>query len=252
MQDHGPTSSSRGLRTACVGEALSVLVDAFERNKSKEAAFSEAFEPFRGIPTSPRNKPKVAIFGDFYARDNDVFNQGLEAMIESQGGEVITTPYIDYIKATLDSMFKRMMIDRQYGEWAKFKAAVAVIAAVEKALSIRHHDAFGRPASWRNPGSLEKLRRLGIRPDHEGECFDNALKIFRILDENPDIAFFVQTNPAFCCPSIVTEAMARELEGMTGVPIVSIAYDGAGAARNDAIIPYLAFGHQARADRSSN
>jgi predicted nucleotide-binding protein (sugar kinase/HSP70/actin superfamily) len=237
-----PYELEPGLTNRRVGEALAVLVDAFERNTSKETAFSEAFEPFRMIPASPRNRPKVAVFGDFYARDNDVFNQGLEAMIESQGGEVITTPYIDYIKATLDAMFKRMMIDREYGEWAKFKAAVAVIAAVENALSIRHRHAFGRPASWRNPGSLEKLQRLGLRPDHEGECFDNALKIFRVLDENPDVAFFVQTNPAFCCPSIVTEAMARELESMTGVPIVSIAYDGAGAARNDAIIPYLAFG----------
>ena len=62
-----------------VAEALSLLVDAFENGKNKEAAFREAFEPFRKIPTSPRNKPKVAIFGDFYARDNDVFNQGLEA-----------------------------------------------------------------------------------------------------------------------------------------------------------------------------
>ena len=184
----------------------------------------------------PRNRPKVAIFGDFYARDNDVFNQGLEATIEEQGGEVITTPYIDYLKATLDAQFKRLMIDHNYGDWAKLKAVLAAVAAVETALSLRGSAAIGRPSSWSNPGSLVRLQRLGLRPDHEGECFDNALKIFRILDENPDLAFFIQTNPAFCCPSIVTEAMARELETVTGVPIVSIAYDGVGAARNLSLI----------------
>jgi hypothetical protein len=166
-------------------------------------------------------------------------------VIEDAGGEVITTPYIDYIKATLDSMFKRLLIDRSYGEWAKMKATVAVIAAVEKSLSLRDHATFGRPASWRNPGFLDKLERLGIRPDHEGECFDNTLKIFRILEEHPDIAFFVQANPAFCCPSLVTEAMAREIERVAGVPIVTITYDGTGAPKNDAIIPYLAFGNRA-------
>ena len=237
-----PYELEKGATNRLVDQALGILKRAFEENTGKEAAFREAFEPFREVPTSPRDRPKVAIFGDFYARDNDVFNQGLEAMIEEHGGEVITTPYIDYIKATLDSQFQRLMIDRNYGDWAKLKAVLAAVAAVEKSLSLRGSAALGRPTSWRNPGSLERLQRLGLRPDHEGECFDNALKIFRILDENPDIAFFVQTNPAFCCPSIVTEAMARELETVTGVPIVSIAYDGAGAARNDAIIPYLAFG----------
>lgn len=35
--------------------------------------------------------------------------------------------------------------------------------------------------------------------------------------------------------------MAREIERVTGVPIVTLTYDGTGAAKNDAIVPYLAF-----------
>jgi predicted CoA-substrate-specific enzyme activase len=236
-----PYELERGSVDRLLASASAMLVEAFERNLGKEGVFRGAFDPFRAVPTGPRDRPKVAIFGDFYARDNDVLNQGLEARIEGAGGEVITTPYIDYIKATLDSQFKRLLIDRSYGEWARMKATLAVVAAVEKALSLRVHSTFGKPASWRNPGYAEKLERFGIRPDHEGECFDNALKIFRILDENPDIAFFVQANPAFCCPSIVTEAMSRDIERVTGVPIVTITYDGTGAPMNDAIVPYLAF-----------
>ena len=37
------------------------------------------------------------------------------------------------------------------------------------------------------------------------------------------------------------EAMAGEIERKTGVPIVSITYDGTGGNKNDAIIPYLKF-----------
>ncbi len=49
----------------------------------------------------------------------------------------------------------------------------------------------------------------------------------------------VQANPAFCCPSIVTEAINAEIESVTGVPVVTITYDGIGAPKNDVVIPYI-------------
>jgi hypothetical protein len=70
---------------------------------------------------------------------------------------------------------------------------------------------------------------------------DNILKVFYIKRHYPDVSLFVQTSPAFCCPSLVTEAMAKEIENNTGVPVVSITYDGTGGNKNEAIIPYLKF-----------
>jgi hypothetical protein len=49
----------------------------------------------------------------------------------------------------------------------------------------------------------------------------------------------VQTNPAFCCPSLVTEAMTNEIKRLTGVPVVTLTYDGTDDYKNDIIIPYL-------------
>jgi hypothetical protein len=51
----------------------------------------------------------------------------------------------------------------------------------------------------------------------------------------------VQTNPSYCCPSLVTEAMADRIERITGVPIVTIEYDGTGGSKNDDVIPYLKY-----------
>ena len=70
---------------------------------------------------------------------------------------------------------------------------------------------------------------------------DNILKIYYITKYHPDVALFVQTNPAFCCPSTITEAMAADIVKKTGVPIVSITYDGTGGNKNESIIPYLKF-----------
>ena len=35
--------------------------------------------------------------------------------------------------------------------------------------------------------------------------------------------------------------MAKEIENKTGVPVVSITYDGTGGNKNESIIPYLKF-----------
>jgi hypothetical protein len=70
---------------------------------------------------------------------------------------------------------------------------------------------------------------------------DNVLKVHYIKKHHPDVALFVQASPAFCCPSLVTEAMTRKIEALTGVPVVSITYDGTGGVRNDAVIPYLKY-----------
>jgi hypothetical protein len=85
------------------------------------------------------------------------------------------------------------------------------------------------------------LARYGVRIEHTGESMDNLLKVHYIKKHHPDVTLFVQASPAFCCPSLVTEAMARRIEAVTGVPVVPITYDGTGGNKNDGIIPYLAY-----------
>jgi hypothetical protein len=67
------------------------------------------------------------------------------------------------------------------------------------------------------------------------------LKIHYIKKHYPEVALFVQASPAFCCPALVTEAMAHEIERKTNTPVVSITYDGTGGSKNDVIIPYLKY-----------
>jgi hypothetical protein len=51
----------------------------------------------------------------------------------------------------------------------------------------------------------------------------------------------VQTNPAFCCPGLITEAMAPRIEEYTGIPIVTLNYDGTNKNINSKIRPYIKF-----------
>jgi hypothetical protein len=77
-----------------------------------------------------------------------------------------------------------------------------------------------------------------------GETVDNILKIENLIRSYDDISLFVATNPAYCCPSLVTEAMSASIEKMTGIPVVSIEYDGTRGAKNEDVIPYLQLGKE--------
>ena len=95
------------------------------------------------------------------------------------------------------------------------------------------------PAFDASPQAI--LAEYNVRVEHTGEAMDNLLKVFYITRHHPDVALFVQASPAFCCPSLITEAMAREIEEKTGVPVVSVTYDGTGGAKNEVILPYLEY-----------
>ena len=65
------------------------------------------------------------------------------------------------------------------------------------------------------------------------------MKIFYLIENYPEISLFVQTNPSYCCPALVTEAMTARIKELTGVPIVTLTYDGTSSQMNDAIVPYI-------------
>jgi hypothetical protein len=121
---------------------------------------------------------------------------------------------------------------------------LTAVSAAERSFYSRAGLEVKDSGSWNNDGSARTMELFGLRPELSGECMDNALKILRIVREHPDTALLVQANPAFCCPSIITEAMAAEIERVTGVPVVTITYDGTGSPRNDSIAPYLAFARE--------
>jgi hypothetical protein len=105
---------------------------------------------------------------------------------------------------------------------------------------------LGEPMATFDDPPEKILAQFGVRIEHTGESLDNLLKVHYIKKHHPDIALFVQASPAFCCPSLVTEAMARRIEEVTGVPVVPITYDGTASPKNNSIIPYLQYPRTAK------
>lgn len=234
-----PYEINKGETDRTVRESVKVLESAFLGGKSMDKAVAEVIGLIDNIPHIKGKRPKVGLFGDFYVCDNDIMNQRLNHAIEEAGGEVITTPYTDYVKMSLDNSIRRTIYRGEYLKAAQHRLISSCLKLLEDKY-YRYFEKYLGPQKIINPRNLEKhLERFNISSYHSGESYENILKIFYILENYPDVSLFIQANPAFCCPSLVTEAMTGEIRKLTGVPVVTLTYDGTDDYKNDVIIPYL-------------
>lgn len=222
------------------------LIGVFEGKQNRLTALREMVADFDLIPRTETPRPKIAIFGDLYVRDNDVMNQNLIRRIEEAGGEALTTPYSDYVKIIAGPHFGRLWKRREYKNLARLRLVLAAVQQLERRYHREIEHYVGPPVEWRRPGIEAELDRFGLVIEQEGESHENALKILHLINRYPDISLFVQTSPAFCCPSLVTEALGAAIERIAGVPIVTVTYDGTEGDKNAVVVPYIKFPRQAK------
>ncbi|MBN1837770.1 MAG: hypothetical protein JW820_18070, partial [Spirochaetales bacterium] len=242
-----PYEAQAGATDRGIAEAREQFVEAFRGRRSRLQTLREVIGRLESIPLTVGSgsggpgRPKVAIFGDLYVRDNDVMNQDLVHWIEAAGGEVVTTPYSEYMRIIAEAYFRQWAKQGTILPVLKNKALLAAIRMAERRFFPLYESYVSPPESFHHPEVERELQMFNLRLELSGESYDNALKILHLLRVHPDISLFVQTNPAFCCPSLVTEGMTRRIEELTGVPVVTLTYDGTGAPRNDLIMPYLRY-----------
>lgn len=234
-----PYEIQKGQTDKVLDDALKLLCHTFEAGEDKETSIIAIMKMFMNIPVKYETRPKIGIFGDLYVRDNDVMNQNLIRFIETHGGEAITTPYYKYLKIIANSYFKKWFKEGKYISLMSNKALLTVMQAMEKKYYKYFEPILGR-AMLEVTGSYEAiLPEYGMLEEHTGESMDNILKIHHLIREHPDLKLLVQTNPAFCCPGLITDSMGQKLEKALNIPIVSITYDISGGNKNQVIIPFL-------------
>jgi predicted CoA-substrate-specific enzyme activase len=236
-----PYEKIRGTTDKAVKDSFALLYDAFKKGAPKERMLENIMEKFVSIATEKTKRTRVAIFGDLYVRDNELMNQDLINMIEKNGGEAITTPYSEYLKIVIDPFIERAFREGRYFEYAKTKFLKALIPLVEENYAVYFNRLLDESKGATGAELDDWLNKFGLSLFHRGESFENILKIHRLIHQYPDIDLFIQTNPSYCCPSLVTEAMTPRIEELTGIPVVTIEYDGTTGYKNEDIIPYLKY-----------
>ena len=236
-----PYEIEKGATDKAIKKSIEIFEDAFLGNRSKEDAVKQVVARFEWIETKKENRPKVAVFGDLYVRDNSVMNQGLIRYIEENGGEMITTPYTEIGKMVASMYYKKWFNEGSYFSVLSLKTLVATMKILEKKYMKYFERVIGEAGHIYEEAPEKILAKYNVATENTGESMENLLKIHYLTKYYPDVALFVQASPAFCCPSLVTEAMKKEIETITSVPVVSIVYDGTGGVRNDSVIPYIKY-----------
>ncbi len=238
-----PYELAPGRTDAVIEGALDRLAALFaEGDGDLSEVIREIIDEFESIPRHKHLvKPQVALFGDVYVRDNRVMNQEVVRYIEANGGEVITMPYHEFARMTANTYFRRWVRNGNLGRVLTLKPMMAALTTLERWYYRHFERALGEPMPRYDENAEDILKRFGVRVDHEGESQDNLLKTWYLSRRYPDLTLFVQLNPGFCCAGKVTEAMTRRITEVTGVPVLSLTYDGTGGFKNDAILPYLRY-----------
>lgn len=236
-----PYEKEKGLTDKIINQSVALLYNTLLGGRNKDDDLVKVISLFKKIEIVPTNRPKVAIFGDMYARDNDVFNQGLIHCIEEYGGEVITTPFNEFAKLIAGPYMRRWFLEGEFVDVIVTKTLIALVNQLEKSYYKIINEFINEPPIAGAIDYKTIYDQFDVTVQHFGESTDNLLKITALMRHYPDIALFVQTNPAFCCAGLVTEAMAPRIEEYTGVPIVTLNYDGTGKNINSKISPYIKF-----------
>lgn len=234
-----PYEVNKGETDRVTEQAVEIIANAMESGGNLEESTSKVVNLFASIEKSGSRRPKVGVFGDLYTRYNEVINQNLFKLIEDNGGEVVVTSPSELLKLTADSYIRKMLYEGIYGKSALASVLIKILPTLEK----RYDKIFSRIISVEDKAlplpPSEVLNKFGVRLEHTGESMENLLKTYALAANEPDLVLFVQANPAFCCPSLVTQAMSEKIEEVTGIPVVTVEYDGTAGYKNDPIIPYL-------------
>ena len=196
---------------------------------------------FKKIETVVESRPKVAIFGDIYVRDNDVVNKNIIKTIEESGGEAVTMPMSDFAKMIADPYTKRWFRMGLYRNAIQTRMMLSYISIQERKYVNIFNEVLQEEPQEYYVDTKELFDKYNIKLEHSGESSDNIVKTYILKKNNPDIALFIALKPIFCCAGLVTEAMSTTIEDITGVPVVTLTYDGTTKSINQKIIPHIMY-----------
>lgn len=236
-----PYEKEKGMTDKAIAQALNIFYNTLLGGRNKDDDLAKVIGMFKKIETIPARRPQVAIFGDMYARDNDIFNQQLIHCIEEYGGEVITTPFNEFAKLVAEPYIRRWFYEGQYLDVLFTKTIIVLVNQLEKRYYKLFNELLNEPALDNDFDYKNIYDNFAVKVQHCGESVDNLIKITALIKQYPDISLFVQTNPAFCCAGLITEAMSQRIEEFSGIPIVTLNYDGTGKNINQKIRPYIRY-----------
>jgi len=205
------------------------LIRVLETRGNPLPAFVSAVQAFKTIEISKTPKPLVGIVGEIYVRCNPFCNGRVIRAIERFGGEAWLSPISEWILYTSETAKRAALAGttaNMFGsplELASLWLKDRFLRGVEK----KYAEAAGDLLSARREPPVGEVIDAGERyvpVVFEGEAILTIGRAMKFIEDGA--CMVVSANPFGCMPGTISAACLAEVQRQTGVPIVSMFYDG--------------------------
>jgi predicted nucleotide-binding protein (sugar kinase/HSP70/actin superfamily) len=249
LHETRPYEVNKGETEAIYNKYLSKICEMIKsHNDAFDELLMEIHDTFNNIPKTPQKRPLIGIVGEIFVRHNVFSNEDIIRRIESLGGEVWLAPFEEWIYY-INTMALRHALSRwRYDPLSKknLKEILSILTTrfVQKKIEhkfARHFKGFLK--TLEEPSTKEVLRNASsyLHDSFEGEAI---LSIGKSIDfVKKGASGIINVMPFSCMPGTIVTALLKGLKQDTGIPYLSIAYDGTESTCSE--IQLEAFMHQA-------
>lgn len=227
------------------------------RNGAMPGFLHEMRRSFAAVPRYPQRRPLIGIIGEIFVRHNSFANEDIIRKVEALGGEVWLAPIEEWIYYVNLMAFRKSLVSfRRNASRAVLKDVVSTVIKRRVQKKIEH--SFAKPfngflRTLHEPSTQEILRNASpyLHDSFEGEAILSMGKAEDFVRKGA--SGIISAMPFGCMPGTIVGALLKALKQNTGIPSLSIAYDGVEAACSS--IHLETFMHQAAGymkDRSAN
>jgi len=207
-------------------QEIEKLCRVVETNGAFEREWVSSLKRIGSIERAGERKPLVGLVGEIYVRCNSFSNDRVIESIERYGGEAWLAPLSEWF---LYTTFLQNWRAKEDMRGLVFRGQSLVKNRYIKGIE---HDLYKKAGKWMEglaEPEIEDVVEAGreyLPVNFEGEAILTVGRTVKFIEDGAKLV--VNAAPFGCMPGTITGALFQDVQNRTGVPVVSMFYDGEG------------------------
>ncbi|RJQ49926.1 MAG: CoA protein activase [Nitrospiraceae bacterium] len=249
LHETRPYEAGKGETDALYQEYLKKIRKALKSgNGDIPELFRSIKKSFSEVKKTGAKKPLIGVIGEIFVRHNVFANENLIRKVEEMGGEVWLAPveeWLYYVNLmALRKSLVRLRTDLFTQGLAEDLLRTVLTRHVQKKIEHKYSKPFhGFLKTLKEPSTTEILKNASpyLHDSFEGEAVLSMGKAVDFVKHGA--SGIISAMPFGCMPGTIVSALMKGLKRDTGIPCLSVAYDGVETTCSG--IQLEAFMHQA-------
>lgn len=201
--------------------------------KTADPIVTEAARAFAALPQAKERRPLIGIVGEIFVRANRFSNEDIIGKVEALGGEAWLAPVAEWPLYVNEISMREAKRHKQYRSLLK----VTLTDFFQRRISRRLEKRVDVPLHSLHEPAIKATLRTAAPYLHSSFRGEAVLSVGTALDMIERGAHgIINAVPFGCMPGTVTSAILRRISQETGVPSVTIAYDGTPQPGNELLL----------------